>query len=181
MTRTRPKIYFLSALALITLLLTLACSSTASQSQNLLPTLPASENGTLRVVSTVSPITSLVENIGGTRIQLEGVVPEGTNSHSFEPAPSVATVLSNADLFVANGLFLEEPTIEMARANLKPDGVILTLGDQAVSKDEWVFDFSFPESDGHPNPHLWTASRLLQPRTSRAAGESSSNSSARST
>ena len=35
----------------------------------------------LRVVTTVSPITSIVENIGGNRIQLEGVVPEGVNSH----------------------------------------------------------------------------------------------------
>ncbi|MFQ6030608.1 MAG: metal ABC transporter substrate-binding protein [Dehalococcoidia bacterium] len=108
----------------------------------------------------MSPITSLVENIGGTRIELEGVVPEGTNSHTFEPAPSVAVTLSQADLFVANGLFLEEPTIEMARANKKPGAVILTLGDKAIAREQWVFDFSFPESDGHPNPHLWTAPNL---------------------
>jgi ABC-type Zn uptake system ZnuABC Zn-binding protein ZnuA len=101
-----------------------------------------------------------VENIGGTRIELEGIVPEGTNSHTFEPAPSVATIVSQADLFVANGLFLEEPSIELARANKKPGAVILTLGDKAITRDEWVFDFSFPESDGHPNPHLWTAPHL---------------------
>ena len=118
------------------------------------------EAGGLRVVSTVSPITSLIENIGGGRIMLEGIVPEGTNSHTFEPAPSVAAVLSTADLFVANGLFLEEPTIEMARANVKAGAVILTLGDMAITTEEWVFDFSFPESDGHPNPHLWTSPPL---------------------
>ena len=73
----------------------------------------------LRVVTTVSPITSLVENIGGTRIRLEGIVPEGVNSHTFEPSPSVAAILSEADLFVANGLFLEEPSIDMASANVK--------------------------------------------------------------
>ena len=115
---------------------------------------------TLQVVSTVSPITSLVENIGGDRIKLEGIVPEGANSHTFEPAPSVAAVLARADLFVANGLFLEEPTIELARANRKPGAVILTLGDKALTRQEWVYDFSFPESAGHPNPHLWTAPHL---------------------
>ena len=114
----------------------------------------------LRVVTTVSPITSLAENVGGTRIRLEGVVPEGTNSHTFSPAPSVAVALTEADLFIANGLFLEEPTIEMAEANLKDGAVILTLADKAISEDEWVFDFSFPESDGHPNPHLWTSPPL---------------------
>ena len=111
----------------------------------------------LKVIATVAPITSLTENIGGDRISLEGVVPEGTNSHTYEPTPSVAQTLAQADLFVANGLFLEEPTIALAEANLKEEAVILTLADQAISKEDWVFDFSFPESGGHPNPHLWTA------------------------
>lgn len=114
----------------------------------------------LKVVSTVSPITSLVENVGGTRIRLEGIVPEGVNSHTFEPAPSVATVLAEADLIVLNGLFLEEPSLEMARANKNPDAVILTLADKVITRDQWVFDFSFPEGDGHPNPHLWTSPDL---------------------
>ncbi len=114
----------------------------------------------LMVVSTVSPITSLVENIGGDRIQLTGLVPEGTNSHTFEPPVSVAATLAQADLIIANGLFLEEPTIQMAEANRKDGAVILLLGPQTVSRAEWVFDFSFPESDGHPNPHLWTAPHL---------------------
>lgn len=114
----------------------------------------------LKVVSTVSPITSLVENVGGTRIRLEGIVPEGVNSHTFEPAPSVATVIAEADLIVLNGLFLEEPSLEMARANKRADAVILTLADKAVTRDQWVFDFSFPEADGHPNPHLWTSPDL---------------------
>ena len=109
----------------------------------------------LRVASTVSPITSIVENIGGTRIHLEGIVPEGTNSHTFQPAPSVARILADADLIVLNGLFLEEPTLEMAEANKKPDTVILSLGDLSISREDWQFDFSFPESEGHPNPHLW--------------------------
>ena len=111
----------------------------------------------LRVVTTVSPITSLAENVGGSRIRLQGIVPEGVNSHTFEPAPSVAQVISEADLIVLNGLFLEEPSLDMAKANKKPEAVILTLAERTISRDEWVFDFSFPESGGHPNPHLWTS------------------------
>ena len=143
-----------AVLALAFLLLAMACTPDEENG--------AAENATgkLKVVSTVSPITSLIENIGGTRIDLEGVVPEGVNSHTFEPAPSVAALLSEADLFIANGLFLEEPTIEMARANKKAGTVIVTLGDKAVTREEWVFDFSFPAEDGHPNPHLWTSPPL---------------------
>ena len=113
------------------------------------------QDNRLRVVTTVSPITSIVENIGGTRIRLEGVVPEGVNSHTFEPTPSMARLMADADLIIINGLFLEEPTLALAEANKKADAVILSLGDQAVTPDEWQFDFTFPESAGHPNPHLW--------------------------
>ena len=106
-------------------------------------------------MTTVSPITSIVENIGGTRIRLEGVVPEGVNSHTFEPTPSMAKLMADADLIIINGLFLEEPTLALAEANKKAEAVIFSLGDLSVTPDEWQFDFTFPESAGHPNPHLW--------------------------
>ena len=109
----------------------------------------------LKVVTTVAPITSITENIGGTKIDLEGIVPEGTNSHTYEPPPSVVKTLADADLIILNGLKLEEPTLELAEANKGDDAVILLLGDQTLSSNEYEYDFSFPASGGKPNPHLW--------------------------
>jgi ABC-type Zn uptake system ZnuABC Zn-binding protein ZnuA len=111
--------------------------------------------GRLKVVTTVAPITSIAENIGGTKIDLRGVVPEGTNSHTFEPPPSIVSTIADADLIIINGLQLEEPTLELAEANKKDDAVLLLLGDRTISEDEYKYDFSFPESEGKPNPHLW--------------------------
>jgi ABC-type Zn uptake system ZnuABC Zn-binding protein ZnuA len=113
-------------------------------------------NGKLNVVTTVAPISSIVRNVGGDRIDLYGIVPDGTNSHTFEPAPSDARVLSQADLIFVNGLALEEPTMALADTNIREGAQIVSLGDQTINPDEWVFDFSFPEDEGHPNPHLWT-------------------------
>ncbi len=31
----------------------------------------------------------------------------------------------------------------------------MMLGDNTITPEEWLFDFSFPESEGDPNPHLW--------------------------
>ena len=138
------------------LALSIACVSDSDEAASQ----DGAAGGGLNVVATVSPIVSIVENVGGTRIRLQGVVPEGVNSHTFEPAPSVAAVMADADLIILNGLFLEEPSLRMAEANAKPGAVILSLGDKAISRDEWVFDFSFPESGGHPNPHLWTSPAL---------------------
>ena len=148
------------ALIAVTISVTaLACSNDSPSSS--LGDVDRGETGdALRVVTTVSPLTSIAENIGGTKIRLEGIIPEGVNSHTYEPAPSIARVMSDADLIILNGLFLEEPALKMAEANRKRGAVILTLGDKAIAREDWAFDFSFPESDGRPNPHLWTSPPL---------------------
>ena len=109
----------------------------------------------LDVATTVAPISSLARNVGGDRIRLRGIVPDATNSHTFEPAPSDARILANADLIVVNGLHLEQPTLELAEASKRAETPIKLLGDATVTEEEWLFDFSFPESEGDPNPHLW--------------------------
>ncbi len=109
----------------------------------------------IQVITTVSPITNIVYNIGGDKISLAGIVPEGVNSHTFEPAPSVAKKMAEADLIFINGLKLEEPSLELAEANKKPEGKIILLGEQTITPDQYVYDFSFPQEAGSPNPHLW--------------------------
>ncbi len=113
------------------------------------------DNGRLNVVTTVAPLSSIVRNVGGTRINLRGVIPDGTDSHTFEPSPSDAAILAKADVIITNGLHLETPTEELAGVNLKSGAEIVRLGDQAIAPGEWQFDFSFPEENGDPNPHLW--------------------------
>ena len=70
----------------------------------------------MTIATTVAPITSIVANIVGDRADVAGIVPEGTNSHTFEPQPSVAELLSEADVVYINGLVLEEPTKDLAEA-----------------------------------------------------------------
>jgi ABC-type Zn uptake system ZnuABC Zn-binding protein ZnuA len=117
---------------------------------------PAGDDGKLAIGTTVAPITSIVSNIGGDRVQITGIVPEGTNSHTFEPKPSVAELLSQIDVLYVNGLKLEEPTKELAEANMKDGADIVELGTRAISPSDYAYDFSFPKSGGKPNPHLWT-------------------------
>ncbi len=109
----------------------------------------------LNVVTTVAPITSIVENVGGDKIKLTGIIPEGIDSHTFEPIPSDAKILANADLIIINGLDLEIPTVKLAEANLKQGASILSLGQKTLKESDYVYDFSFPKEKGHPNPHLW--------------------------
>lgn len=109
----------------------------------------------LRVVTTVAPLTDMVRQVGGEVLHVHGLVPEGVNSHTFQPAPGDVQYLAQADLVVLNGLALEIPIEKLIRSSGKPGVTVLRLGDQTISQAEWVFDFSFPKAQGHPNPHLW--------------------------
>ncbi|HZD34026.1 MAG TPA: metal ABC transporter substrate-binding protein [Nitrososphaeraceae archaeon] len=111
----------------------------------------------LNVVTSVSPITNIVENVGGEKITLAGLVPEGVNSHTFELVPSDVVKVNDADLVIIDGLGLEvniEDVVDAAQ-NVNPDLQILKLGDNTITPDQYVFDFSFPKEAGDPNPHLW--------------------------
>jgi ABC-type Zn uptake system ZnuABC Zn-binding protein ZnuA len=110
----------------------------------------------LQVVTTVSPLTNIAANVAGGLADVTGVIPEGANSHEFEPAPSLAKTLSKADVIFVNGLHLEQPTKELAEANLKEGAEIVELGPRTITEKQWLYDFSFPKSGGDPNPHLWT-------------------------
>lgn len=107
-------------------------------------------------MTTVAPITSIAANIGGDKVAITGLVPEGTNSHTFEPPPSASAVLSEADIVFINGLRLEEPTKRLAEEIAEDGSEIVELGTAVLPESEYIYDFSFPEEDGKPNPHLWT-------------------------
>ncbi len=121
------------------------------------PSRAAVTDGPLLIATTVAPITSIAANIAsGTDTRIIGVVPEGTNSHTYEPPPSVAATLEQAHIVFINGLGLEDPTRELADANLREGAVVCELGTAILPEDEWIFDFSFPQEGGKPNPHVWT-------------------------
>lgn len=116
-------------------------------------------DGKLKVATTVAPLTSIVLNIGGDRIHVHGLIPPGVDSHTYEPKPSDAKVLARADLLIMNGADLEGTTEKIAQNNLKDRKKIYKLADNTLSGDDektgFLYDFSFPRAEGRPNPHLW--------------------------
>ena len=135
-------------------------SSASSSRQNNSTIADATNNSAtqnLNVVTSVSPITNIIKNVGGDKIDLVGLVPEGVNSHTFELMPSDVVKVKNADLVVIDGLGLETNVEDIAEEahNKNPQLQVLKLGDNTITSDQWVFDFSFPTKEGDPNPHLW--------------------------
>ena len=123
----------------------------------------------LLVVTTVAPLTNIVSNIGGDRVTVQGIIPEGTDSHTFEPRPSDADVLSRANLILVNGLHLESPTEKLANASKPKDTKIFEIGGNTITQSQWMFDFSFPKDKGDPNPHLWVNTKYAEAYAKLAA------------
>jgi len=144
---TRSARTSLAALAVGSALILTACGTSSAEE-------PGGGTGMV-IVTTVAPITSITSNIVGDKAQVVGIVPEGTNSHTFDPPPQVAATMEKADIVFVNGLQLEEPTFELAEENAQ-NATIVKIADQVLPESEYIYDFSFPKEDGKPNPHLWT-------------------------
>lgn len=61
----------------------------------------------LKVVCTFSILSDLVKTIGGDAVIVETIVPINTDPHTYQPTPSNAKSLANADLVFVNGLNFE--------------------------------------------------------------------------
>ena len=150
---TRKSLLATLSLAAATALTVTACGGSADSGSSASDSAPSSD---LVVATTVSPLTSIVAAVAGDNVTIEGIVPEGTNSHTFEPEPQAAELLSKADLIFINGLKLEDPTLSLAEANKKDGAEIVELGTISLPESDYIYDFSFPKEEGKPNPHLWT-------------------------
>jgi ABC-type Zn uptake system ZnuABC Zn-binding protein ZnuA len=115
----------------------------------------AADAGRLQVVASVAPIVDIVKNVAGDTADVNGLIPEGVDSHTFEPTPDTAKLISDADVIFLNGLDLEDPTLELAQSDKKDSARIFLLGDHTLQPSQYLYDFSFPTDQGHPNPHLW--------------------------
>lgn len=153
----------LSAWLMVLSLLISACSSqenttiSPNSAGNNTPaaTVASKQQNKPLVVTTVAPLTNIVSNIAGDRVEVVGIIPEGVDSHTFEPRPSDADLLAKANLVLVNGLNLETPTKKLATSAKPKDTKIYELGNNTITENEWMYDFSFPKEKGDPNPHLW--------------------------
>lgn len=62
----------------------------------------------LRVGVTISPLKYFLEEIGKDKVDVFSIIPDGSDAHTFDPKPKDLNELINSDIFVYNGLGMEE-------------------------------------------------------------------------
>jgi len=79
--------------------------------------------GRLQVVTTTGILADLVRNVGGDRVVVDAIVPDGADTHAYEPTLRDVRNIVYADVAFSNYLLLEaQNVIKALDANLR-DGV----------------------------------------------------------
>ena len=88
-------------------------------------------SGAMPIVAlSVAPLADIARNVAGDEVTVVQLIPDGTDSHTYEPSPQNAKDLERADVVFLNGLHLEQPTLDLARANAKPGSEIVLMGER---------------------------------------------------
>lgn len=132
--RRRPR-----SVPLLALLLSAAVSSACQPGAT-----GASASSRLSVVATMTILGELAEDIGGPHVDVRTIVPVGGDPHTYEPVPSDAVALADADVVIANGLGLE-PWFESLSNHVS--GELVLAGESLAT--------SVQTQGGRPDPHLW--------------------------
>jgi ABC-type Zn uptake system ZnuABC Zn-binding protein ZnuA len=118
------------------------CSSSSQVYQGPTP-LP----GAIKVVTTTTFLADMVVQVGREHVSVTSLVPQGGDVHTFDPRPSTAWALGEAQLIFANGLGLDDWLSQLA-ADVGTGAPIVRLAENLSGVDYIV-------EDGATNPHLW--------------------------
>jgi manganese/iron transport system substrate-binding protein len=114
----------------------LSCDDTSS----------TSDDGQLRVVTSLELFADMVRNVGGDRVEVAALLPAGADPHTYELAPARVADIARADVVFINGLGLEA-SIEDVVHNNAGEVVELAQGLTVITGEDGE------GRDG--NPHLW--------------------------
>jgi len=105
----------------------------------------------IKIVTTLFPLYDFAREVGGDKVDVTLLLPPGVEAHSFEPKPSDIVKISEADLFIYTGKYMEP----WAGAILKsvPGKTVIDASAGVKMIPEVFHDKN--ESAGAPDHHIW--------------------------
>ncbi len=114
------------------------------------------EDRRLYVVATTPIVADVVQQIGGEWVQVETLLPPGSDAHQYTPRPQDSVMLSKAQLVFANGAGLEvflQPLLENAGATAQLIEVSKDV--PLLRMEEEPNDGTSAQEEHAADPHTW--------------------------
>lgn len=141
--------FFLIGYSIATLIILSGCSNSISNIEI---------NDQYPLVVTTSAITAdLARKLGGERVNVQLLVPNGFDSHTYEPKPSEIALLADADLIVLPDITLNGGITGLIELSGRKER-ILDLNAAGLAKTELIYSETGKQSSH--NPHTWTSPKL---------------------
>lgn len=133
----------------------------------------------VRVGVSVLPLESVVEAIGGDRVEVLSLQREGDSCSVFEPRPSVVSWLSRADVFFRTGAVYETVVMEKVRSQFAGLEVIDLRDSVDLLQAEGAGQHRHSHGEGEPcpvcsgqsgvetDPHIWLDPLRMKAMTDR--------------
>lgn len=100
-----------------------------------------------KVVATINILADITSQVAGDKLEVESLLPTGTDPHTYEPSPGDARQIAQAAVIVRNGLHLEgwlDKLISSAGANAR----LITAASKVKAIQAQDYSNSF-------DPHAW--------------------------
>ncbi|MBT6619461.1 MAG: zinc ABC transporter solute-binding protein [Gemmatimonadetes bacterium] len=107
-------------------------------------------NGRIKIVATTGMVADLARNIGGDRVEVIGLMGPGVDPHYYKASQGDLARITDADIVLFNGLFLEGKMEDIFTKMARSKKVVAVAG----GVDEKNLRRP-PEFLGHFDPHIW--------------------------
>ena len=110
------------------------------------------DDGRLKVVATVFPAYDFARAAGGELVDVELLLPPGTESHSYEPTPADILAVQECDLFLYLG-GESDTWVDTILESVEMGGEILRMVDCVPLLEEETVEGMETYGDGHDHDH----------------------------
>jgi zinc transport system substrate-binding protein len=121
----------------------------------------------IKLVATLFPLYDFAKNIGQDRVEVTLLLPPGVEAHSFEPKPSDIVKITQADILVYTGKFMEPWVEKLVQGINNPKlkvvdaskGIVLRPGDEDEDEHKHAAAKGPAKEHHHDHhgvdPHIW--------------------------
>ena len=109
------------------------------------------DNGNLNIVTTTTLITDLLNQIGGDKLNVQGLMGSGVDPHLYKASAGDVTKLSNADLIFYGGLHLEGKLVDVFE-KMESQNITTIVVSDALDKNTLIGSEYFASNY---DPHIW--------------------------